>query len=118
MNIEMLILIAACISLFRSPEIKRLRRQVDTVSHPELLSLKAGQSIQSLGVFVFMVQGLKYTRRFPLLLFIGPHAAATVPETKVAHTPNKFLKSEPHTWKTNEWLRGDRLYLNLQSSGG
>lgn len=65
-----------------SPEIKSVRRHVDTVSHFELQPLKAGHSIQNLGVTVFVRQGFKCSRLFLFYSRFSPDTAATEPESK------------------------------------
>lgn len=67
-----------------SPKIKSVGRQVDAVSHLELLPLKAGQSKQSLGVAIF-IQRFKHLRFFLFSLFSGPNTADAEPEGANSH---------------------------------
>lgn len=66
---------------------KSIGRHVDTVSHPELLPLEAGKSIQSLGVIIFILQGFKRTGCLPFFLLVDPDAAAA--ESKGKHIDSK-----------------------------
>lgn len=95
-----------------SPKIKCIGRQVDAVSHLELLPLKAGQSKQSLGVAIF-IQRFKYLRYFLFSLFSSPNTADAEPEGTNSHQ-----QDDENT--VGEALRvlGSDAYLNLQSSDG
>lgn len=68
---------------------KSIRRQVDTVSHPELLPLEAGKSIQSLGVIIFILQGFKWTGGLLLFLLVDPDAAAAESKEKQIDSKGK-----------------------------
>lgn len=53
--------------------------QVNTVPHPELLSLEASQSIKHFVVVVFVLQGFKPVRYFLIFLLLNTSTAATEP---------------------------------------
>ncbi len=87
------------------PEIKSIRRQIDAVSHLELKPFKAGQSIQSLGVTVFVHQWFKSTRYFLFFSFFSPSTAATEPKLKAEHINNKVKKMKSaHPIQIRVWM--------------